>query len=65
MKVELCLKNVRCDGKMCHNLAYASIHTDGYQGNICLCKNCFDSLTKEIKTFIKNQNKHNGEKLSE
>ena len=62
MKVELCLKNVRCDGKTCHDLAYVSIHTDTYKGCVCLCKNCFDKLTKEVKNFIKLQNKHNGDK---
>ena len=65
MKVELCLKNVRCDGRTCHDLAYVSIHNDGYKGSFCLCKNCFDKFVKEIKNFTKTQNKHNGEKISE
>ena len=65
MKVELCLKNVRCDGKSCHNLAHVSLDNDGYKGNCCLCKTCFDKFVKEIKSFIKEQNKHNGDNKSE
>ena len=62
MKVDLCLPNIRCNGRTCHNLAQVSIDTDGFKGCIYLCNDCFNNLSKEIKNYSKKINKTNGEK---
>jgi len=48
MKVEACLKNVRCDTANCHRFAIFNINTNGYKKNLCLCESCFKELYSEM-----------------
>ena len=53
MRVDKCLKNVRCDCGGCKNFAIANIDTNGYKGSICVCRKCFDDLCRDITKLKK------------
>lgn len=55
MTVDKCLKNVRCHIAGCNNFAEYNIDTNGFKGNLCLCKQCTNELFKELK--LKTQTK--------
>ena len=62
MKADTCLKNVRCDCGGCKNFAITTLDTHGYKGSICLCKDCFLNLYKDLtkikRTYeLNNKNK--------
>lgn len=57
MTVDKCERNIRCHVAGCNNFAEANIDTNGFKGNLCLCKPCLETLEKQLKKFINQSNK--------
>lgn len=64
MKIDECLNNVRCYTANCNKMAKYNIDTNGFKGNLCFCKNCFEELSKLILQINKS-NKNLGEEKIE
>lgn len=57
MRIEKCLKNIRCDEARCKNFAKYSLTTSSYKGNFNFCEECFLSLKNSIIKLIKTEKK--------
>ena len=52
MNIDKCENNVRCHVAGCNKIAICNIDTNGFKGNLCLCKECLEKLEKLLKKFI-------------